>query len=252
MKKKAYKKALYELQVELVKFQRHVIDKELKVCVIFEGRDAAGKDGTIKRFLEHLSPREARAVALPKPSDRERKSWYFQRYVPHLPAGGEMVFFNRSWYNRAGVEPVMGFCTPEEHREFLREVGNFEQMLTHTGMIFVKYYLDISKAEQKRRLKARKDDPLKQWKISPIDRQAQKLWKEYSAARDEMFTHTSFAFAPWYVVHSDDKKTARINVMRHLLAQVEYPGKQDELLIYDHKVVCEFDPVCYDKGLIAP
>jgi polyphosphate kinase 2 len=252
MKKKAYKKALYELQVELVKFQRHVIEKERKVCVIFEGRDAAGKDGTIKRFLEHLSPREARAVALPKPSDRDRKSWYFQRYVPHLPAGGEMVFFNRSWYNRAGVEPVMGFCTPEEHREFLREVGNFEQMLTHTGMIFVKYYLDISKKEQKRRLEARRKDPLKQWKISPIDQQAQKLWKEYSAARDEMFARTSFAFAPWHVVHSDDKKTARINVMRHFLSQVEYPEKRDELLIPDPHVVCEFDPVCYEKGLIAP
>jgi polyphosphate kinase 2 (PPK2 family) len=146
----------------------------------------------------------------------------------------------------------MGFCTPEEHREFLREVGNFEQMLTHTGMIFVKYYLDISKAEQKRRLKARREDPLKQWKISPIDRQAQKLWKEYSAARDEMFARTSFAFAPWHVVHSDDKKTARINVMKHFLSQVEYPGKRDELLIPDPHVVCEFDPACYEKGLIAP
>jgi polyphosphate kinase 2 len=238
--------------VELVKFQRHVIEKERKVCVIFEGRDAAGKDGTIKRFLEHLSPREARAVALPKPSDRDRKSWYFQRYVPHLPAGGEMVFFNRSWYNRAGVEPVMGFCTPEEHREFLREVGNFEQMLTHTGMIFVKYYLDISKKEQKRRLEARRKDPLKQWKISSIDQQAQKLWKEYSAARDEMFARTSFAFASWHLVHSDDKKTARINVMKHFLSQVEYPEKRDELLIPDPHVVCEFDPACYEKGLIAP
>ena len=252
MKKKKYKKELYELQVELVKFQRQVIEKDLKVCVVFEGRDAAGKDGTIKRFIEHLSPREARAVALGKPSDRDKKSWYFQRYVPHLPAGGEIVFFNRSWYNRAGVEPVMGFCTPEEHELFMQEVDNFEQMLTHSGMIFVKYYLDISKKEQKRRFEARKNDPLKQWKLSPIDRQAQKLWKEYSKARDEMFARTSFVFAPWYVVHSDDKKTSRINVMKHFLSQVQYPGKREELLIFDHEVVCEFDPICYEKGLIAP
>jgi polyphosphate kinase 2 len=250
--KKEYQKQLYALQVELVKFQRHVIEKDLKVCIVFEGRDAAGKDGTIKRFIEHLSPREARSVALPKPSDRDRKSWYFQRYVPHLPAGGEMVFFNRSWYNRAGVEPVMGFCTPEEHREFLREVGNFEQMLAHSEMIFVKYYLDISKEEQKRRLEARERDPLKQWKISPIDRQAQKLWKAYSRARDEMFARTSFAFAPWHVVHCDHKKTARINVMKHFLSRVDYPDKEERLLIPDHNVVCEFDPVCYEKGLIAP
>ena len=250
--KKEYKKQLYELQVELVKFQRHVIEKELKVCIVFEGRDTAGKDGTIKRFIEHLSPREARSVALGKPSDRDRKSWYFQRYVPHLPAGGEMVFFNRSWYNRAGVEPVMGFCTPEEHELFLNEVGNFEQMLTHSQMFFIKYYLDISKKEQKRRLEARKKDPLKQWKISPIDRKAQKLWKEYSKARDEMFARTSFVFAPWYVVHCDDKKTARINVMKHFLSRVNYPKKRKELLIYDNDVVCEFDPVCYEKGLIAP
>ena len=252
IKKKEYKKLLYELQVELVKFQRHVIEKELKVCLIFEGRDTAGKDGTIKRFIEHLSPREARSVALGKPSDRDRKSWYFQRYVPHLPAGGEIVFFNRSWYNRAGVEPVMGFCTPEEHELFMHEVANFEQMLTHSEMIFIKYFLDISKKEQKKRLEARKKDPLKQWKISPIDQQAQKLWKKYSEARDEMFVRTSFVFAPWYVVHCDDKKTARINVMKHFLSRMEYPGKRKELLIYDNDVVCEFDPVCYEKGLIAP
>ncbi len=252
MKKKEYKKQLYDLQVQLVKFQRHVIEKDLKVCVIFEGRDAAGKDGTIKRFLEHLSPREARSVALGKPSDRDKKSWYFQRYVPHLPAGGEMVFFNRSWYNRAGVEPVMGFCSKEEYEDFMKEVGNFEQMLVHSGMIFIKYYLDISKKEQKRRLEARKKDPLKQWKLSPIDMQAQKLWKKYSKYRDKMFEGTSFVFAPWHVVHSDDKKTARINVIKHFLSQVDYPDKDEKLLIYDNDVVCTFDPVCYEKGLIAP
>jgi len=252
VKKKEYNKQLYALQVQLVKFQRYVIANEIKVCVVLEGRDTAGKDGVIKRFLEHLSPREARAVALGKPSDREKKSWYFQRYVPHLPSGGEIVFFNRSWYNRAGVEPVMGFCTEEEYRSFMDEVSSFEQMLVHSDMIFIKYYLDISKKEQKRRLEERRRDPLKQWKLSPIDRQAQKLWEKYSQYRDKMFEKTSFVFAPWHVVHSDDKKTARINIIKHFLSQVEYPGKDEKLLIFDDKVICHFDPVCYDKGLIAP
>ena len=252
MDKKRYKKELYRLQVELVKFQRHVIKKDIKVCVVFEGRDAAGKDGTIKRFTEHLSPREARSVALGKPSDREKKSWYFQRYTPHLPSGGEIVFFNRSWYNRAGVEKVMGFCTKKEHQLFMREVSSFEQMLTHSEMLFFKYYLDISKKEQKKRLEARKKDPLKQWKLSPIDQKAQKLWKEYSLARDEMFAKTSFVFAPWYVVHSDDKKQSRINVLKHFLSHVDYPEKEERYLTYDNDIVCEFDPQCYEKGLIAP
>ncbi len=252
MNKKEYNRQLYLLQVELVKFQRYVIGKEIKVCIIFEGRDAAGKDGTIKRFTEHLSPREARAVALGKPSDKERKSWYFQRYVPHLPSGGEIVFFNRSWYNRAGVEKVMGFCTKKEYNSFMEEVRSFEHLLTHSEMIFFKYYLDISKKEQKKRLEARRKDPLKQWKISPIDQKAQKLWKEYSKARDEMFAKTSFVFAPWHVVHTDDKKKARINTMKHFLSHVDYPDKRDELLIYDTDIICEFDPVCYEKGLIAP
>jgi polyphosphate kinase 2 len=252
MKKSLYKHQLYHLQVELVKFQKHVIEKELSVCLIFEGRDTAGKDGTIKRFTEHLSPREARVVALGKPSDKDTRSWYFQRYVPHLPSGGEIVFFNRSWYNRAGVEKVMGFCTKEEHRRFMEEVGSFEQMLTHAGIALVKYYLDISKKEQKRRLDARRNDPLKQWKISPIDQQAQKYWKEYSRARDEMFSRTSFVYAPWYIIHSDDKKEARINTIKHFLSLQEYPGKDEKLLIYDHDVVCTFDPTCYENGLIAP
>jgi len=252
MDKKEYKKELYNLQVELVKFQRHVIEKDIKVCILFEGRDAAGKDGTIKRFTEHLSPREARVVALGKPSDKDKKSWYFQRYVPHLPGGGEIVFFNRSWYNRAGVEKVMGFCTKTEHKAFMEEVGSFEHLLVHSGMIFIKYYLDISKKEQAKRLEARKKDPLKQWKLSPIDAQAQKLWKDYSKARDEMFTKTSFVFAPWHVIHTDDKKAARINVMKHFLSQVDYPDKNGENLVYDTDIVCKFDPVCYTKGLIAP
>ncbi|MCF6200883.1 MAG: polyphosphate kinase 2, partial [Hydrogenimonas sp.] len=192
------------------------------------------------------------SVALGKPCARDRNSWYFQRYVPHLPVGGEIVFFNRSWYNRAGVEKVMGFCTKKEHKLFIREVASFEQMLTHSEMIFFKYYLDISKKEQKRRLEERKRDPLKQWKISPIDMQAQKLWKEYSKARDEMFSKTSFVFAPWYVVHSDEKRVSRINVMKHFLSNVEYKDKEEKYLLYDNDVVCEYDPICYEKGLIAP
>ncbi len=252
MKKSEYKKELYALQVELVKFQKYVIEESIPVCTILEGRDAAGKDGTIKRFLEHLSPREARSVALGKPSDKEQRSWYFQRYVPSLPSGGEIVFFNRSWYNRAGVEKVMGFCTSKEHKRFMEEVGSFEQMLSHSGIVFAKYYLDISKKEQSKRLKSRKTDPLKQWKLSPIDAKAQKMWEPYSKARDEMFTKTSFVFAPWYIVHSDDKKTARINIIKHFLSRNDYPDKDETLLIYDGDIICRFDPVCYDRGLIAP
>ncbi len=252
MDKKEYKKELYYLQVELVKFQREVIEKDLKVCTIFEGRDAAGKDGTIKRFTEHLSPREMRIVALGKPSDIDKKSWYFQRYVPHLPHGGEMVFFNRSWYNRAGVEKVMGFCTEEEYEKFMEEVPNFEHLLVHDGMIFTKYWLDITKEEQKRRLESRKHDPLKQWKLSPIDAKAQELWQEYSLARDEMFARTHFAYAPWYIVKADDKKEARINTIKHFLTKVEYKKKDEKLLLYDPKIVCEFDVTCYEKGIIAP
>ena len=252
MTKKEYKKELYELQVELVKFQREVIAKDLKVCILFEGRDTAGKDGTIKRFTQHLSPREARVVALGKPSDKDKKSWYFQRYVPHLPSGGEIVFFNRSWYNRAGVEPVMGFCTKDEHLNFLKDVRNFEHMLVDSGIIFVKYYLDISKEEQAKRLEYRKTNPLKQWKLSPIDAKAQELWNDYTQARDTMFNKTSFVFAPWNIVHTNTKKEARINSIKHFLSQMDYEGKREEILIYDHNVVCTFDEACYEKGLIFP
>ncbi len=247
-----YKKELYDLQVELVKFQKEVIKKDLKVCVIFEGRDAAGKDGTIKRFVEHLSPREARVVALGKPSDKDKHSWYFQRYVPHLPTGGEMVFFNRSWYNRAGVEKVMGFCTKKEYKDFMQEVESFEHLLVHSGIIFIKYYLDISKKEQKKRFDARKSDPLKQWKISPIDMKAQKLWKAYSKARNDMFDKTSFSFAPWYVVHTDKKKEARINTIKHFLSMMDYPGKREDILVYKNDIICKFEEKCYKKGLIFP
>ncbi len=251
MKKKDYKQTLYNLQVELVKFQKHAIEKNRQVCIILEGRDSAGKDGTIKRFTEHLSPREARVVALGKPSSDDLRSWYFQRFVPQLPKKQEIVFFNRSWYNRAGVEKVMGFCTKKEYRMFMESVESFEQMLTHSGILFFKYYLDISEKEQKRRLQARKDDPLKQWKLSPIDQQAQKYWSAYSTARDEMLNTTSFIFAPWYVIHTDDKKVARINIIKHFLSHVDYPGKDATLLAYAHDVVCMFDSRCYKKGMIA-
>jgi len=250
MKAQKYKKELYELQVELVKFQKQVIDQNLQVCIILEGRDAAGKDGVIKRFIEHLSPREVRTVALGKPSEKDQMSWYFQRYVPHLPSSQEIILFNRSWYNRAGVERVMKFCTHKELQAFFNEVDNFEQMLTHSGIIFFKYYLDISKKEQKKRLDDRKTNLLKQWKLSPIDEVAQKLWKEYSKARDDMFIRTSFGFAPWYVVDANDKKEARINLIKHFLSTMEYPDKDEKLLAFDRDIVCEFDPICYEKGLI--
>lgn len=251
MKNKKYLQELYKLQVELVKFQRHVIEKDLHICVVFEGRDTAGKDGIIKRFIEHLSPRDMRVVALGVPSDKEKKSWYFQRYVPHLPSGGEIVFFNRSWYNRIGVEKVMHFCTKDEHVRFMDEVGNFEQMLTHSGIKLIKYYLDISKDEQARRLESRKNNPLKQWKLSTIDAQAQKLWKEYSKARDEMFERTSFVYSPWYIVHTDSKKEARINAIKHFLSLNDYPDKNEKLLVYKRDVICQFDEMCYEKGLIS-
>ena len=251
MKKQVYRKDLYNLQVQLVKFQKHVIESKFQVCIVLEGRDAAGKDGTIKRFTEHLSPREARVVALGKPFNKDVMSWYFQRFVPHLPSGQEIVFFNRSWYNRAGVEKVMDFCSPKAYRMFMKEVENFEQMLSPSGIILFKYYLDISKKEQKRRLEARKSDPLKQWKLSPIDRQAQKYWDAYSKARYEMFEQTSFVFAPWHVIHTEDKKTARINIIKHFLSHIDYPGKDAKQLIYEHDVVCLLDPLCYKKGMIA-
>jgi len=251
MNKKEYKKTLYYLQVELVKFQKFVIENNIKVCTLFEGRDAAGKDGTIKRFVEHLSPRDTRVVALAKPTSTDKKFWYFQRYIHYLPKSSEMVFFNRSWYNRAGVEKVMGFCTQEEYERFMNQVSSFEYLLIDEGMLFSKYYLDISKEEQKRRFEERRKNPLKQWKISPVDEKAQKLWKEYSIARDEMFAKTHFAFAPWFVVRADNKKETRINTIKHFLSRFDYPNKNEELLIFDPNIVFEFNSSCYEKGLIA-
>jgi polyphosphate kinase 2 len=248
---KDYEAQLYDLHVQLVAFQRDLIARGDKVAVVVEGRDGAGKDGTIKRIIEHLSPRDTRVVALGKPTDRDRTSWYFQRYVPHLPAGGEFVLFNRSWYNRAGVEPVMGFCTEAEHKAFLTEAPQFEAMLVRAGVRLVKYYLDISKAEQKERLADRRDDPLKQWKISPIDAAAIKKWDAYSGARDAMLSRTSHDAAPWHVVKADVKKVARLNVIRHLLSCMDYKGKDAKLLKVDPAIVFRFSEKALTQDLLA-
>jgi polyphosphate kinase 2 len=239
--KKAYKASLHHLQVELVKLQRHFIKCNDKILIIFEGRDGSGKDGTIKRIVQHLSPRETRVVALGKPSDRDRASWYFQRYVPYLPAGQELVLFNRSWYNRAGVERVMGFCTEAEHEEFMGSVSHFEDMLVGSGVKLLKYYLDIGKAEQKRRLKDRRTDPLKQWKVSPIDDQAIKHWKAYSLARNEMLARSHTSTAPWTLVRANDKRLARLNVIKDLLGRIHYAGKDKRLIRTDPQIVSAYD-----------
>lgn len=246
-----YKKELYELQVELVKLQKDVIANNRKLLVIFEGRDAAGKDGTIKRFTEHLSPRETRIVALGKPSDRETSQWYFQRYTRYLPAAQEIVFFNRSWYNRAGVEHVMGFCSEAECEEFLATVPSFEEMLIGAGITLFKYYLDIERGEQKKRLEDRRRDPLKQWKLSPVDNAAMKHWADYSRARDMMFARTHTLHAPWFVVRADSKRDARLNVMRDLLNRVDYEGKRQKLTIPEAEIVFPFDPVYLKNQRIA-
>jgi polyphosphate kinase 2 len=224
------KEILHELYVELVKLQKEVIAKGLKLLVILEGRDAAGKDGTIKVITKHLSPRETRVVALGKPSDLQEREWYFQRYTSHLPVSGEFVIFNRSWYNRAGVEKVMRFCTGKEYKSFFTDVALFEQMLVDAGFIIFKYYLDISKREQEKRLEDREKDPLKQWKISPIDKEATKYWKDYSAARDEMLLKTNFEHAPWFIVNADDKDETHINLITHLLNRSEYHHKDEKSL----------------------
>lgn len=249
--KKAYKDSLQKLQVELVKLQRHFIKCDDKILIIMEGRDAAGKDGAIKRIVQHLSPRETRVVALGKPSDRDRTSWYFQRYVPHLPSAQELVLFNRSWYNRAGVERVMGFCTKAEHEEFMGSVSNFEDMLVRSGIKLLKYYLDISKAEQKKRLDDRKSDPLKQWKVSPIDDQAIKYWKAYSHARNEMLARTDNAVAPWTVVRANDKRLARLNIIRDVLSRLHYADKDERLIGPDPRIAFAYDSSNLENGQLA-
>jgi polyphosphate kinase 2 len=236
------KELMHDLYIELVKLQKEVIKSDLKLLVILEGRDAAGKDGTIKTILRHLSPREARVVALSKPSDRQGKEWYFQRYVDYLPASGEFVLFNRSWYNRLGVEKVMHFCTGKEYKAFFKQVEMFEEQLVDAGFIIFKYYLDISKNEQEKRLKERQTDPLKQWKVSPIDAEATRHWKDYSEARDEMLIKTSFQFAPWHIVNAEDKDAAHVGLISHLLRNCAYPHKNEEALSHGDGIVYPATP----------
>jgi polyphosphate kinase 2 len=240
--KLAYEKELKRLQVELLKFQNHVKEKGLKILMIFEGRDAAGKGGTIKRISEHLNPRGARVVALEKPSDRETSQWYFQRYAKHLPAAGEIVMFDRSWYNRAMVEPVMGFCTERQHHKFLKDAPEFEKMIVDEEIKLFKFYFSVSKDEQERRFKSRENDPLKQYKLSPVDKESQKLWDEYSLAKYMMLSATHTDVAPWTIVKSDDKKKARINCIKHILNFVDYPDK-----ISKKKIVVDKEIVVYGR-----
>lgn len=247
-----YASQLRDLQIELVRLQRHLIAEGEKLLILLEGRDGAGKDGSIKAIIEHMSPRESRVVALGKPSDREVTQWYFQRYVAYLPAAGEFVLFNRSWYNRAGVERVMGFCSVDECERFLDDVPVFEEMLVRSGIRLFKYYLDIDRAEQKARLEARRTDPLKQWKISPIDEAALRHWKDYSKARDVMLSRTSTTLSPWTVVCANDKKTARLNLIRDLLSRMEYRQKGEAVRpVPDRKVVFRFTAKALSGGRLA-
>ena len=241
---KEYEKELAKLYVELVKLQTWVKAKGLRVVVLFEGRDAAGKGGTIKRFMEPLNPRGCRVVALGTPTATEKTQWYFQRYVPHLPAAGEIVLFDRSWYNRAGVEHVMGFCTEDEYREFLRSVPEFERMLVRAGIILIKYWFSVSDEEQERRFKDRMEDPTKRWKISPMDLESRRKWVEYSKAKDAMFASTDLKQAPWYVVRSDDKKRARLNCITHFLSLIPYEDLTPDKI--------ELPPRGDDGGYVRP
>ncbi len=236
MRRPEYEKLKAELQIELLKVQNWIRESGEKVVMLFEGRDAAGKGGTIKRFMEHLNPRAARVIALEKPTEIERGQWYFQRYIQHLPTRGEMVFFDRSWYNRAGVERVMGFCNPQEYLEFLRQTPEVERMLANSGIHLFKYWFSVSREEQLRRFISRRDDPLKHWKLSPIDIKSLDKWDDYTAAKKAMFFHTDTADAPWTVIKSDDKKRARINCLRHFLHTLPYPDK-------NLKVACAPDPL---------
>ncbi len=242
--KKAYEAELRRLNVELVKWQEWIKDQGLKVVAIFEGRDAAGKGGAIKRIMEPLNPRTARVVALPAPTERESTQWYFQRYVTHLPAAGEVVLLDRSWYNRAGVERVMGFCTEDEYQEFLRSCPEFERMLVRSGIILLKYWFSVSDAEQERRFQDRLGDPTKRWKLSPMDVESRSRWIDYSKAKDEMFAHTDIKQAPWWVVRSDIKKRARLNVISHLLAQIPFEDLTPEPIV--------LPPRQRDTGYIRP
>jgi polyphosphate kinase 2 len=247
--KHGYEHELQRLQIGLSRVQRHVLTDQRKVLVIIEGRDAAGKDGTIKRITEHMSPRDTRIVALGVPSEQDRKAWYFQRWCAQLPVSGEIALFNRSWYNRAGVERVMGFCTEAEYEEFMATVPLFEQLLVHSGFTVIKYYLDITKHEQKKRLADRANNPLKQWKTSPVDQKAQKKWDDYSEARDAMLARTHSVFAPWIVVRGDDKQRARLAIIRDLIARLGEANPDHDLP--DPTVVFLYDSIAREAGWLA-
>jgi polyphosphate kinase len=240
--RQTYFSQLFRLQAELVKLQDWVVASGQKVLILFEGRDAAGKGGMIKRITQRLNPRVARVVALPAPNDRERTQWYFQRYVTHLPAAGEIVLFDRSWYNRAGVERVMGYCTPDQHAEFIRQAPLFEQMLVNDGISLTKLWFSVSPSEQRTRFTIRQVDPVRQWKLSPMDLASLDKWDDYTAAKEAMFSHTDTDAAPWMVVKSNDKKRARVNAMRHILGKFDYDDK-------DHEVVGVADPLIVGRAL---
>ncbi len=244
LKKKFYEKELSKLQVELVKMQEWIKATGYRAVVIFEGRDAAGKGGAIKRITESCSPRVVKVVALPAPTDREKTQWYFQRYVTHLPAAGEMILFDRSWYNRAGVEKVMGFCTQPQYEEFMRSCPEFERMLVRSGIHVIKYWFSVSDEEQERRFQSRIDDPTKRWKLSPMDLKSRSKWVEYSIAKDTMFSHTDIKQAPWFVVNSTNKRKARLNVISHLLSQIKYEDLTPEPI--------ELPPRQKNSGYVRP
>lgn len=224
----SYNKELRSLQIELVKLQHFIAKQNMRVAIIFEGRDAAGKGGNIRRFMEHLNPRSSRLVALNKPTEIEKGQWYFQRYIKELPNPGEIVFFDRSWYNRAVVEPVMGFCSEDQYQEFLVQVPEFEHMMYEDGVIIIKFWLSITKEEQLKRFEARKENPLKRWKFSPVDKQGQILWDKYTHYKSEMFTKTHTTYSPWMIIKTNDKKVARLEAMRYVLSRFNYDGKSSE------------------------
>ena len=250
-----YEEELHKLQIELLKLQKHVKKNGLRVVMLFEGRDAAGKGGTIKRIIEHLNPRGTRVVALQAPDDTERTQWYFQRYIQHLPAAGELVLFDRSWYNRAMVEPVMGFCTDEQNKRFLKDVPLLEEMIVKDGIVLFKFFFSVSKAEQLRRFDARETDPLKHYKISPVDRVAQEKWDDYTVRKFQMLNETNRTLTPWTIIRSDNKKLARLNCIKHILRKIEYDGKisEEELRTDPEVIVSGIDEIRFlEEHLLAP
>ncbi|NNL77022.1 MAG: polyphosphate kinase 2, partial [Desulfobacterales bacterium] len=250
-----YEEELKRLQIELLKWQKHVIANDQRVLMLFEGRDAAGKGGTIKRIIEHMNPRGARVVALLKPSDRERTQWYFQRYIQHLPSGGEIVLFDRSWYNRAMVEPTMGFCTDEENKRFLKDTPMLESMLVKNGITLFKFFFSVSKEEQMRRFDSRETDPLKQYKISPVDREAQERWDDYTVRKFQMLNETNRTVCPWTIIRSDNKKLARLNCIKHILSKVHYENKiaKKELQIDPNVLKSGIDEIRFmEEHLLTP